>query len=144
MKKNKLFKLRKEFNAHNIDGYIIPKNDEFFGEYVVPRNDRLKYLTGFSGSAGQALILKKKAFLFVDGRYTLQAQREIKKGFKIIPIYKTKPLEILKKSKTKLRVGFDPKLYSVASLMNLFKAKNIELIPIKKNLVDKIWTYKPK
>ena len=44
----------------------MPKNDEFFGEYVDPSNERLKYLTGFSGSAGQALILKKKAFLFVD------------------------------------------------------------------------------
>ena len=83
MKKNKLSILRKEFRIYNIDGYIIPKNDEFFGEYVDPCNERLKYLTGFSGSAGQALILRKKAFLFVDGRYTLQAQKEIKKSFKV-------------------------------------------------------------
>ena len=62
MKKNKLIRLRKEFITHNIDGYIIPKNDEFFGEYVDPGNERLKYLTGFSGSAGQALVLKKKGF----------------------------------------------------------------------------------
>ena len=79
MKKNKLIRLRKKFIIYNIDGYIIPKNDEFFGEYVDPSNERLKYLTGFSGSAGQALVLKNKAFLFVDGRYTLQAQKEIKK-----------------------------------------------------------------
>ena len=80
MRKNNLSRLRKEFRIYNIDGYIIPKNDEFFGEYVDPSNERLKYLTGFSGSVGQALTLKKKAFLFVDGRYTLQAQKEIKKG----------------------------------------------------------------
>ena len=61
MKKNKLSILRKEFRIYNIDGYIIPKNDEFFGEYVDPSNERLKYLTGFSGSAGQALVLKNKA-----------------------------------------------------------------------------------
>ena len=73
MKKNKLTILRKEFRIYNIDGYIIPKNDEFFGEYVDPSNERLKYLTGFSGSVAQVLLLKKKAFLFVDGRYTLQA-----------------------------------------------------------------------
>ena len=79
MKKNNLFTLRKEFRIYNIDGYIIPKNDEFFGEYVDPSNERLKYLTGFSGSVGQALILGKKAFLFVAGRYTLQAKKEIKK-----------------------------------------------------------------
>ena len=99
MKKNNLLKLRKEFKIYNIDGYIIPKNDEFFGEYVDPSNERLKFLTGFSGSVGQALILKKKAFLFVDGRYTLQAQKEIKKGFKVVEIHKIKPSEILKKNK---------------------------------------------
>ena len=144
MKKNKLSILRKEFRIYNIDGYIIPKNDEFFGEYVDPSNERLKYLTGFSGSAGQALVLKKKAFLFVDGRYTLQAQKEIKKGFKVMQIHTTKPLEILRKNKQKLRIGFDPKLYSEASLINLFKTKNIKLIFIKKNLIDKIWSDKPK
>ena len=144
MKKNKLSILRKEFRIYNIDGYIIPKNDEFFGEYVDPDNERLKYLTGFSGSAGQALLLKKKAFLFVDGRYTLQAQKEINKSLKVVPIHKTKPSEILNKNKQKLKIGFDPKLYNTASLINLFKAKNINLIPIKKNLIDKIWLNRPR
>ena len=144
MKKNNLSRLKKEFLIYNIDGYIIPKNDKFFGEYVDPSNERLKYLTGFSGSAGQALVLKKKAFLFVDGRYTLQAQKEIKKGFKVIQIHKTKPLDVLRKNKQKLRIGFDPKLYNVDSLINLFKTKNIELISIKKNLIDNIWSNKPK
>jgi len=144
MKKNKLIRLRKKFIIYNIDGYIISKNDEFFGEYVDPSNERLKYLTGFSGSAGQALILKKKAFLFVDGRYTLQAQKEIKKGFKIVEIHKTKPLEILKKNKKKLIIGFDPKLYTQAILANLFVSKNVKLIPIKTNLIDKIWSNRPK
>ena len=144
MKKNKLSILRKEFRIYNIDGYIIPKNDEFFGEYVDSSNERLKYITGFSGSAGQALLLKKKAFLFVDGRYTLQAQKEINKSLKVVPIHKTKPSEILSKNKQQLKIGFDPKLYSTASLMNLFKAKNINLIPIKKNLIDKIWLNRPR
>ena len=102
MKKNKLFILRKEFINYNINGYIIPKNDEFFGEYVDSSHERLKYLTGFSGSAGQALVLKNKAFLFVDGRYTLQAKKETKKDFKVVEIHKTKPLEILKKNKKKI------------------------------------------
>lgn len=144
MKKNNLINLRKEFRINNIDGYIIPKNDEFFGEYVDPSNERLKYLTGFSGSVGQAMILKKNALLFVDGRYTLQAQKEIKKGFKVVEIHKTKPLEILKKSKRKLIIGFDPKLYTEAILKNLFVTNNIILIPIKINLIDKIWSNKIK
>ena len=62
---NKLKKLRKYFKNHNLDGYIVPKNDEFFGEYVDERNDRLYYISSFSGSAGYALILKKKSYLFV-------------------------------------------------------------------------------
>ena len=144
MKKNKLQILRKEFRIYNIDGYIIPKNDEFFGEYVDPSNERLKYLTGFSGSAGQALILKKKAFLFVDGRYTLQAQKEVKRGIKVVEIHKTRPKKILRKNKNKLIVGFDPKLYTQTILINLFVSKNVKLIPIKINLIDKIWLNKPK
>ena len=144
MKKNKLIKLRRELTINNIDGYIIPKNDEFFGEYVSPEKERLKYLTGFSGSAGQSLVLKKQAFLFVDGRYTLQAQKEVRKGFKVIQIHKTIPSDILRKNKQKLRIGFDPRIYSLASLINLYKTENVKLIPIKKNLIDEIWPNKPK
>ena len=144
MKKNKLIKLRRELTINNIDGYIVPKNDEFFGEYVSPEKERLKYLTGFSGSAGQSLVLKKQAFLFVDGRYTLQAQEEVRKGFKVIQIHKTIPSDILRKNKQKLRIGFDPRIYSLASLINLYKTENVKLIPIKKNLIDKIWPNKPK
>ena len=55
---NKLKKLRTYFKTHKLDGYIVPKNDEFFGEYVDKRNDRLNYISSFSGSAGYALILK--------------------------------------------------------------------------------------
>ena len=76
---NKLKKLRELFDIYGIDGYLVPKNDEFFGEYVDPGNDRLKYISLFSGSFGYGLILKKKAYLFVDGRYTLQAKKESNK-----------------------------------------------------------------
>ena len=144
MKKNRLSLLRNEFYKQNIDGYIIPKNDEFFGEYAEPRNERLKHLTGFSGSAGQALILKKKAYLFVDGRYTLQAKKETNKNIEIIEIHKKSPKKIFRKIKEKLIIGFDPKIYSEFSLKNNFESKNTTLIPLKKNLVDKIWIKRPK
>ena len=78
---NKLKKLRKLFKINKIDGYIVPKNDEFFGEYVEERDDRLNYISLFSGSAGNGLILKRKAYLFVDGRYTLQAKKRSKQKF---------------------------------------------------------------
>ena len=141
---NKLKKLRKYFKTHNLDGYIVPKNDEFFGEYVDERNDRLYYISSFSGSAGYALILKKKSYLFIDGRYTLQAKKESDKNFKIIEIHISKPSKILLKIHKKLKIGFDPKLFSVANLISNFKTKNISLIPIKQNLIDKIWLNRPK
>ena len=141
---NKLKKLRKLFKIHKLDGYIVPKNDEFFGEYVDKRDDRLNYISLFSGSAGNGLILKKKAYLFVDGRYTLQAKKEADKNFKVVEIHKIKPSKILEKVYQKLRIGFDPKLFSETNLLNNYQTKNITLVPVEKNLVDKIWLNKPK
>ena len=136
---NVIKKLRKLFKVYKLDGYIVPKNDEFFGEYIDDRDDRLNFISLFSGSAGHGLILKKKAYLFVDGRYTLQAKKESNKNFKIVEIQKTKPSKILAKINQKLKIGFDPKLFSEASLINNFQTKNTTLIPIEKNLIDKIW-----
>ena len=67
MIKKRLTILKKKFNSYGIDGYVVPKNDEFFSEYSL--KDRLKTISNFSGSAGYAVILKKKNYLFVDGRY---------------------------------------------------------------------------
>ena len=68
MIEKRLNSLKKKFNLLKIDGYVVPKNDEFFSEYS--QKDRLKTISNFSGSAGYAVILKNKNFLFVDGRYT--------------------------------------------------------------------------
>ena len=141
---NKLKKIRKIFKIYNLDGYIVPKNDEFFGEYVDKRDDRLNYISSFSGSAGYAIILNKKSYLFVDGRYTLQAKKESGKNFKIIEIHKSKPSKILAKIHKKIKIGFDPKLFSEENLIRNFKTINTHLIPIEKNLVDKIWPNRPK
>ena len=103
---NKIKKLRKFFKSFMIDGYLVPKNDEYFNEYVSQSNDRLKFISNFSGSAGFAIILKKKNYLFVDGRYTIQAQKESGKLFKIIEIHKFLPGKVLKN----LTLGFDPNI----------------------------------
>ena len=94
---NKLKKLRKIFKIFKLDGYIVPKNDEFFGEYVDKGQDRLKYISSFSGSAGYAIILRNYSYLFVDGRYTLQAKKESSKKFKIVGIHKTHLLKFWQK-----------------------------------------------
>ena len=89
--------LRSKFKEHGIDGYIVPKNDEYFSEYA--KNDRLKNITEFSGSAGLAVILKRRNYLFIDGRYTIQAQQQSSKNFKIIEIHKKLPHAIIKNFK---------------------------------------------
>ena len=92
----KIEKLKKIFKEEEIDGYIIPKNDEFFGEYVAEYNDRLNFISNFTGSYGFALVLKDKNYLFVDGRYTLQANNQSGEIFKIITIPDKMPSDILK------------------------------------------------
>ncbi len=137
---NKIKKLKDLFDHYNIDGYIVPKNDEFFSEYTPEEKDNLKFISNFSGSYGFALLLKNKNYLFVDGRYTLQAKIQSGKNFKIITLPKKFPSDIL--NSKKLSIGFDPRLHTEGSLNNLFKKSNCELIPLNKNLITKIWKNK--
>ena len=132
---NNIKQLKKLIKLYNLDGYIVPKNDEFFSEYANP--DRLKTISNFTGSAGMAIVLLEKSYLFVDGRYTLQAKKQSAKNFSIIKIPKSSPKEILKKFKKKLYLGFDPKLFTNNSLNRNF-GNVCNLIPVAKNLVDKI------
>ena len=133
----KINKLRGLFNNEKIDGYIIPKNDEFFGEYIPEQKDRLKFISNFSGSFGFAIILRKKNFLFVDGRYTLQAKKESGKNFKIITFPNLLPKDIFKNKK--ITLGFDPKIINKKFIINFFKNTNIKFLSLKFNLIDKIW-----
>ena len=135
----KIRKLRKIFRDEKIDGYIIPKNDEFFGEYIPKYNDRLNYISNFSGSYGFCLILKNKNYLFVDGRYTLQAENQSGNFFKIFTFPYKLPKDILKNKK--YTIGFDPKIFTRKTINILFN-KNCELKPLSFNLIDKIWKRK--
>ena len=133
---NKRIKILKEkFKEYDIDGYIIPKNDEFFSEYAV--KDRLKTISNFSGSAGLALIMKKKNFLFIDGRYTIQARLQSSNQFKVIEIHKFLPKDIIKN----LKIGFDPNLFT-KKILDLNFGNSIKLISIENNLIDEIYVNK--
>jgi len=136
----KINKLRKLFSYYGLDGYIVPKNDEFFGEYIPRDKDKLKYISNFSGSYGFALILKKRNYLFVDGRYTLQAKIQSGKLFKIITVPNKFPFDVLKKMK--LRIGFDPKLHTKKNLKIFFNKTNCNLMHINQNFIDKLWIKK--
>ncbi len=136
-------KFKNLLKQYKLDGYIIPKNDEYFNEYVSSAKDRLKFISNFSGSAGFAVILKNKNYLFVDGRYTIQARIQSGKSFKVITIPKKFPKDVLKFNK-KLTIGFDPRLHTESKLNFLFNIKNISLKSVNKNLVDIVWSKRPK
>lgn len=141
---NKINQLRNILNKQNCNAYLIPKNDEYFGEYVPKNKDRLKFISGFTGSTGLALILKNKSYLFVDGRYTLQAKKEIYKDFKICEIPKIKPHYILKNLNKEITLGFDPKLFTSNTLKNIISNSLVKIKPINNNLIDAVWKNKTK
>ena len=129
MIKKRISKLRVRFKEFDIDGYIIPKNDEFFSEYS--QKDRLKTISNFTGSAGYAIILKKKNYLFVDDRYTIQAKIESGKEFEITNLTKIENCKLFKN----LTIGLDPKLFTSKQINNFFlKYNRIKVIP--SNLID--------
>ncbi len=127
-------KIKKIIINKNLDGYIVPKNDKFFTEYSKISN--LELVSNFSGSAGFAIILKNKNYLFVDGRYTIQAKKQAGKNFKIFEIPLIWPKKIFESSKNKFNIGFDPKLFTYNSLKNYF-SNTCNLTPVNKDLFSK-------
>lgn len=131
--KARISKLRDSFNEYGIDCYLIPSNDEFQSEYVPKHLNRLKFITGFTGSNGLAIITKTSALFFTDGRYLLQAAQELADDFEVynlIDLFKFLP---------KNKIGYDPKIYS---LKVIDRYKDYDLVSCA-NLVDLIWNDKP-
>ena len=112
--KNKIEILRNKFEEYKIDGYVVPKNDDYFTEYS--RINRLKIISNFSGSAGLAIILKKKNFLFTDGRYSIQSQIESGKNFKIVDFELLVNCNLF----NNLTLGIDPKLITYDQAKKFF------------------------
>jgi Xaa-Pro aminopeptidase len=127
--------LRKKFRKYNIDGYVIPKNDDYFTEYS--KINRLKIISNFSGSAGLAIILKDKNYLFTDGRYTIQSQMESGKNFEIINYEKLINCNLFKN----LKLGLDAKLFTHEQIKNYFLKHN-KVKFLSNNLIDEIKTQK--
>ena len=126
-----VIELRKKFKKYNIDGYVIPKNDDYFTEYS--KINRLKIISNFSGSAGLAVVLKDKNYLFTDGRYTIQSEIESGKYFKIVSYEKIINCNLFKN----LKLGLDPKLFTHQQIKNYF-LKNNKIKFLSNNLIDEI------
>ena len=129
--------LRKKFKKYDIDGYVIPKNDDYFTEYS--KINRLKIISNFSGSAGLAIVLKNKSYLFTDGRYTIQSEIESGKYFEIISYEKIINCNLFKN----LKLGIDPKLFTHQQIKNYFLKYN-KVKFLSNNLIDEIKSQKVK
>ena len=144
----RIAKLREWLAAHDLDGFLVPRSDEHQGEYVAPHSERLRWLTGFSGSAGVAIVLPSRAFIFVDGRYQLQVREQVDLDiFSIESLIDNPPPSWVKDNLAKgTRLGFDPWLHTVGDVAALTKAAEkagATLVPLEHNPIDEIWSDQP-
>lgn len=140
--------LRAEMKAQKIDGFIVPHDDEYQNEYIPAYAERLMWVSGFSGSAGAAIILEDSAVVFVDGRYTLQVRQQTDdKFFQFEDLVDTPPDQWLADNAPKnARIGYDPMLHTKAGVERLEKAAKkagFTLVPLSHNPVDAAWKDQP-
>jgi Xaa-Pro aminopeptidase len=140
--------LRQWLAANRLEGFLVPRADEHQGEYVPACSERLRWLTGFTGSAGMAIVLAEKAILFVDGRYTLQAREQTDPSLFIIEsLVDLPPEKWLRLHLAKgMRIGFDPWLHTIGEAERLAcsaKAKGAELVALDRNPIDLLWKDRP-
>src|ERR1700742_977748 len=144
----RLSAFREELTKRNLSGFVVPRADQQQNEYVPPSEERLAWLTGFTGSAGLAIVLAQEAAVFVDGRYTLQAGKQVDtKAWAVESLVEPPPESWLTRHlKAGDRVGFDPWLHPSAAAERLQAAcskAGAELIAVESNPVDAIWTERP-
>lgn len=138
---DKLAELRKLLTEQRLDAYLQPVHDEWFSEYPPACNRRVEWLTGFSGSAGLTIITTQKAVLLTDGRYTLQARKQISSDYDVQNSGDVSTVEWLANNLPQgAKIGYDAKLYT-QTMLDKF-GKNISLIAIE-NPIDVLWQNRP-
>ncbi|WP_282168814.1 aminopeptidase P family protein [Ruegeria atlantica] len=142
----RLAALRSQMAQDGLDGFLIPRADAHQGEYVAPRDERLAWLTGFTGSAGFCAALSDIAGVFIDGRYRTQVKAQVAEEFTPVPWPETSLSAWLKEQlPSGGKVGFDPWLHAAGQISSLKKelnASDIELVRCD-NLVDRVWPDQP-
>lgn len=140
--------LRAELARRKVDGLLLPRADIFQGEYIPASENRLNWLTAFTGSAGFAIVLKSRAALFVDGRYTVQARQEVDhKAIKVVPLAEKNPDEWLRENaRGKVRIGYDPALFTARGLKRFELAAasaGFDLVALDGDPFAPIWDARP-
>jgi Xaa-Pro aminopeptidase len=141
--------LQRELKSRRLKGFLVPHSDEHQNEFLPPSAERLAWLTGFTGSAGVAVVLDKWAALFVDGRYTLQARAQTDPTlFDVLQTPEAKPSSWIADNLTKgAAVGYDPALHTVKEIERLTETlakSGIKLNPVDTNPIDALWQDRPK
>ena len=144
----KLTLLRSDMAAHDLEAYIVPRADEYLGEYVPPQNERLHWVSGFTGSAGAVIVLRDAAAIFVDGRYTIQVRQQVPEdSYEFHHFIEEPPINWLADTLAEgTRVGFDSRMITLSQFEVWLKTlgkKNIELVEITENLIDENWQDRP-
>ena len=141
--RDRLAALRAELARSGVDGFLVPRSDEYLGEYVPPSGERLAWLTGFTGSAGLAIVLAGRAAIFVDGRYTTQAEAETDPALWERRHLTEQPAPAwLAEQAPGQRIGYDPWLHPQSALDRLAEA-GVTLVPLSANPLDAVWTDRP-
>ncbi len=145
---DRVARLRTRLGELKLDGFIIPRSDEHLGEFVPADSERLAWLTGFTGSAGLAIVMGDRAALFIDGRYTLQVRDQADESvFTFRHLIREPATDWLKEQvKAGMRIGFDARLHGIRAAAGLRKAVEEaggELVAVDENPVDAVWTDRP-
>src|SRR5258707_6883342 len=140
--------LRTELARRGLTGFVVPRSDRHQNEYVPASEERLAWLTGFTGSAGAAVVLMERAALFVDGRYTLQVRQQVDTSlFAIEHLAEAPPHQWLERNLASHdRLGYDPWLHTIESAERLAKAcaaSGATLVAVEPDLFDAIWPDRP-
>ncbi|HEY4344650.1 MAG TPA: aminopeptidase P family protein [Parvibaculum sp.] len=141
-------RLRDELKRHDLDGFMIPRADEHQGEYVPPHAERLRWLTGFSGSAGLAIVLAEKAAIFIDGRYTLQVRSQTDINvFEPQHLVEQPPARWIEDNLPKgAKLAYDPWLHTIDAVARYKAAAEKAggtLVPVDTNPLDTVWSDQP-
>jgi Xaa-Pro aminopeptidase len=140
--------LQRELRSRKLKGFLVPHSDEHQDEFLSPSAERLAWLTGFTGSAGVAIVLDKAAALFVDGRYVLQARAQIDPAlFEVLQTPEAKASTwLIGKLSRGSTVGYDPSLHTIKEIERLTETLNksgIKLVPVENNPIDAAWRDRP-
>ncbi|CAH0237866.1 aminopeptidase P family protein [Roseomonas sp. CECT 9278] len=140
---DRLAALRARLAEAGLHGFIIPRSDEHLGEYVPPSGERLAWLTGFTGSAGLAIVLPDRAAVFTDGRYTLQVRSQADPDLWECRHLTDEPAaDWLRAHAQGLRIGYDPWVHAVPAIDRL-SVPGVTLVPVAANPIDAAWADRP-